>query len=489
MSAYRQALLDAAYAAYRNGDYGRARGTLGLVVGSGWRELLALRFMARVEEQLGNLSATATWLQAASEIDPDNATVHSDLGDALRKLGDLDVAIRAYRRAIERDPGLTSAYGGMVHALHLSARDAEALTCAKALLRRAPTVDAHRIAGTTLVWLNRHEEAIEHFRAAQVLSPDDATARYHEGMALLALGEFDAGWRLYEARRDEGAANPAGRELTQSLRQDGSDIRGKTVLLHAEQGLGDAIQFIRYAPLLAQRGVVVWLVVAPALKPLLSTIDGVAGVLAWDEPQPDAALHCSLMTLPLAFGTGSDSIPSQVPYLKASTERVETWRQRLGAGSRRRIGIAWSGNPTQPDDRLRSIPIVCLIQLLQRQDCEFHVVQTGLTAMDAARCTQLGVHDHSAELRDFSDTAALMEALDLIVSVDSAPAHLAGALARPTWLLLQSNADWRWMRDRTDSPWYPTMRLFRQHKPGDWDSVIAAVEHALDQLVPALIGA
>ena len=482
MSAYGQALLDAAYAAYRNGYYEQARSTLGLVVGSGWRELLTLRFIARVEERLGNLDATAIWLDVAAEIDPDNATVHSDLGDALRKLGNLDDAIRAYQRAIERDPGLTGAYGGMVHALHLATRDAEALACAENLLAHTATADGHRIAGTALVWLNHHEEAIERFRAAQVLCPDDATARYHEGMALLALGEFDAGWRPYDARHAEAVAEPIGRELAQSPWQGDSDIRGKTIVLRGEQGLGDAIQFVRYAPLVAQLGAAVWLEVAPVLRPLLETVDGVVGVLAWDASMPVASLHCPLMSLPLLFGTSRDTIPSEVPYLKANAERVQTWTRRLGIGSRRRIGIAWSGNPVQPDDRLRSIPGERLIPLLGRQDCEFHVVQTGSTAIDIERLVQLGVHDHSADLHDFGETAALMMALDLVISVDSAPAHLAGALARPTWLLLQSNADWRWMRDRTDSPWYPTMRLFRQPRPGDWDCVISAVTRALDEV-------
>ena len=482
MSAYGQALLDAAYAAYRNEDNEQARAALGLVVGSGWRELLTLRFIARVEERLGNLAATASWLQAAAEIDPQNATVRSDLGDALRKLGSLDEAIRAYRHAIDRDPGLTSAYGGMIHALHLTTHDAEALACAESLLANTATADAYRIAGTALVWLNRHEEAIERFRTAQVLCPDDATSRCHEGMALLALGEFDAGWRLYDARRAGTVAESTGRDLAQSMWQGGSDIRGRTIVLRGEQGLGDAIQFVRYAPLVAQFGATVWLEVAPALKPLLQTVDGVAGVLAWGEPWPAAALYCSLMSLPLAFGTGCDTIPSEVPYLKSNAERVEAWRRRLGSRSRRRIGIALSGNRAQPDDRLRSIPVERLLPLLRRQDCEFHAAQTGLTATDAERFAQLGVYDHSVELHDFGETAALMMALDLVISVDSAPAHLAGALARPTWLLLQSNADWRWMRDRTDSPWYPTMRLFRQPNPGDWDSVISAVVRALDEL-------
>ena len=191
---------------------------------------------------------------------------------------------------------------------------------------------------------------------------------------------------------------PTGRDLAQPMWQGGRDIRGRTIVLRGEQGLGDAIQFVRYAPLVARLGAAVWLEVAPALTPLLKAVDGVAGVLAWDEPCAAASLHCPLMSLPLALGTSRDTIPCQVPYLMADAERVEAWRQRLGSRSRRRIGIAWSGNPAQPDDRLRSIPGERLSPLLQRQDCEFHTVQTGLTATDAERFAQLGGNDHSAEL-------------------------------------------------------------------------------------------
>lgn len=480
MNTYAQTLLDSAYAAYRHRRYAEAWTALGFTIGSGWRDALALRFMAHLEGLRGNTQAAADLLAAAVVIEPDSATGHSHLADALCRLGRLREAELPYRRAIELDHGVTEAYGGLARVLHLSNRDREALAVAETALAQArDRAHAHRMLGTALVWLNRHEEAIEQFRAAQAKDPDDATARCHEGMALLALGRFNPGWELYEARRMASAVDTAFRDLPQPMWHGDADIRGQTILLHAEQGLGDAIQFVRYAPLVAECGASVWLEVSPRLKPLVATMPGIAGVVAWGEPLPDCALHCPLLSLPMAFGTGPASIPARVPYLQANTQRAAAWRQRLGAASRRRIGIAWSGNPSHPDDVLRSIPLDCLLPLLRRQDCEFHVVQTGVTTSDAARLTQLGVHVHSDAPFDFAETAALMQSLDLVISVDSALAHLAGALGRPTWLLLQSSADWRWMRERLDTPWYPTMRLFRQGGDGDWRVVIGDAMRAL----------
>lgn len=483
MNAYAQTLLDAAYAAYRRRHYAEAWRTLMFVAGSGWRDAVALRFIAHLEDLRNDTEAAVAWLATAISIDPFSATAHSHLADALARLGRLQDAIPKYQRAIELDINLLEAYGGLVGVLHLLHRDAEALALAEtAVLHAADKAHAHRMVGTALAWLNRYEAAIEKFRAAQAHSPDDATARHNEGMALLALGQFRAGWPLYEARREPTAIDSTFRDLPQPTWHGDDDIRGRTILLYAEQGLGDAIQFVRYAPLVAARGGIVWLEVARAVKPLLASMRGIAGVTAKGETRPDCALQCPLMSLPHVFDTELASIPAEVPYLPIDPARRDAWRQRLGAPTRRRIGIAWSGNPSHSDDRLRSIPLEMLTPLLQRKDCEFHVVQTGVTAADATRLAQLGVRDDSAALCDFAETAALMASLDLIISVDSAPAHLAGALARPTWVLLQFSADWRWMLDRTDSPWYPTQRLFRQPSPGGWNSVVMDVVQALDTL-------
>ena len=486
MNIYAQTLLDAAYAAFRNRRYAEAYTVLGFVAGSGWRDALTFRFLAHLEDLRNDTEAALSWLSAAIAIDPANPTAHSHGADALCKLNRLGEAEAAYRRAIALDPTLTEAYGGLTKVLHLTDRDEEALACAeKSLIDAKDPAHAHRILGTALTALNRYEDAIDQFRAAQIIDPADATARTHEGMALLALGRFQEGWLCYEARRTATAVNTTFRDLPQPLWHGDADISGQSILLHAEQGLGDTIQFLRYAPLAAARGARVWLEVPRPLCRLAATVEGVAGVVVTGDPLPDCAFQCPLLKLPMAFGTGADSIPATVPYIHADRQAVAAWQQRLGATRRRRVGIAVSGNRDLPDNRLRSIPVARLLPLLRRQDCEFHIIQTGLAEADAAELAQLGVYDHSGALSDFADTAALMSVLDLIISVDSAPAHLAGALARPIWLLPQFSADWRWQRDRTDSPWYPTMRLFRQPRPGDWDGVVADVGRALDT-VPAV---
>ena len=481
MNVYAQTLLDAAYAAFRSRRYAEAWTTLGFVAGSGWRDALTFRFLAHLEDLRGDTEAALDWLSAAIAIDPTSATAFSHYADAAHKLHRLNEAESFYRKAIFLDPTLTEAYGGLVSVLHLLNRDGEALELAKTSLHATnDPAHAHRIVGSALTMLNRHEEAIDQFRAAQLVSPTDATALNHEGMALLSLGQFREGWRRYHARHSIDSVHTTFRNLPQPLWQGDIDISGHSILLHAEQGLGDTIHFLRYAPLLAERGATVWLEVPRPLRRLAATIEGVTGVIVPYDPLPDCAFQCPMLNLPMAFRTDMDSIPANIPYIQPDRRRIEEWRQRLGTSARRRIGIAWSGNPSLAENRLRSISLPALLPLLQRADCEFHVVQTGHTEADAALLAQLGAHDHSVALSDFGDTAALMASLDLIISVNSAPAHLAGALGRPTWLLLQFSADWRWMRDRTDSPWYPTMRLFRQQQPGNWDSVIADVAQALD---------
>lgn len=490
MNIYAQTLLDAAYAAFRNRRYAEAFAVLGFVAGSGWRDALTFRFLAHLEDLRGETEAALSWLSAAIAIDPANPTAHSHSADALFKLNRPSDAEAAYRRAIALDPALTEAYGGLANLLHLTDRDDEALACAeRSLIDAKDPAYAHRIVGTALTSLNRYEEAIDQFRAAQIINPADATARTYEGMALLALGRFGEGWLRYDARRAATATDTTFRELPQPLWHGDADISGQTILLHAEQGLGDTIQFMRYAPLVAARGARVWLEVPRPLLRLAATVEGVTGAIAPGDPLPDCDFQCPLLKLPMAFGTDAEGIPAAVPYIQADRQAVAAWRQRLGATRRRMVGIALSGNIDNRENRLRSIPAAGLLPLLRREDCEFHVVQTGLAKADAAQLAQLGVQDHSGALSDFADTAALMSVLDLIISVDSAPAHLAGALARPTWLLPQFSADWRWQRNRTDSPWYPTMRLFRQPRPGDWDSVVAEVGRALDSLpavTPAL---
>src|ERR1700722_4137054 len=273
MNVYAQTLLDTAYDAFRNRRYAEAFTVLGFVAGSGWRDALTFRFLAHLEDLRDDTEAALSWLSAAITIDPGNATAHSHSADALCKLDRLSAAEAAYRHAITLDPTLTEAYGGLVRVLHLMERDDEALACAETSLNDAKDpAGAHRIVGTALTALNRHEEAIDQFRSAQIINPGDATARTYEGMALLSVGRFQEGWLGYEARRIATATDTTFRDLPQPLWQGDSDTIDRTIRPSAGQGLGDPIQFLRYARLAAARGASVWLEVPRLLRRLAATV-------------------------------------------------------------------------------------------------------------------------------------------------------------------------------------------------------------------------
>jgi ADP-heptose:LPS heptosyltransferase len=266
-------------------------------------------------------------------------------------------------------------------------------------------------------------------------------------------------------------------------RWNGEDIAGKTLLLAPEQGHGDTIQFCRFASALRAMNVRTVMVVHPALAPLLRRARDVARVIALGERFAAHDYDCWTLplTLPRLLRTTLDTIPAEVPYMATDPAKVAAWSARLaGMPGRLRVGIAWSGRLRHPNDARRSIPAAEFATVLDCPDIAFVVVQKGATAADAASLARHGsLFDPGEELRDFADTAALMQCLDLVVSVDSSPAHLAGALARPVWVLLPHNPDWRWLLGRDDSPWYPTARLYRQPRPGDWPGVLRTVRDAL----------
>jgi hypothetical protein len=258
-------------------------------------------------------------------------------------------------------------------------------------------------------------------------------------------------------------------------------VAGRTLLLHHEQGLGDTLQMLRYVPLLAERGARVIVLVPAALVTIAATVPGVAQVVAEGPDLPAFDLHCPMMSLPLAFGTTLASVPANVPYLVAPAGVRADWRARLGPATRRRIGIAWSGSTTHQNDRHRSLPLRRLLPLLDRR-AEFISVQKEYRPDDQQfMLADRRVRDLAGQLGDFADTAGLLAELDLVICVDTAVAHLAGALGRPVWLLLPFAPDYRWLLGREDSPWYPTMRLFRQPAYSDWDAVISALGTALDK--------
>jgi hypothetical protein len=326
------------------------------------------------------------------------------------------------------------------------------------------------------------------FLRVVTLQPDHADAHYHSALAALSIGNFRDGWQQYEWRwRSFGAA--ARRTFAQPLWLGDTSLEGRTILLHAEQGMGDAIQFARYVPLVAQRARSVVLEVHRPLKSLLGRLEGAAAVFNLGDPLPSFDLQCPLLSLPLAFGTELGTIPGREPYLRSSDASRMIWSERLPQRQPLRVGLVWAGNPELKNDRNRSIPLERMAPLLAMPGVQFVSLQRDVRSGDAEvlmRSDQLT--DISADLQDFDDTAAVVSLLDLVIAVDTAVAHLAGALGKPVWLLLPFGPDPRWMLDREDSPWYPTARLFRQPKRGDWDFVLARVCQEVGNLVGNSIG-
>ena len=457
------------------------------------RDLLVDSFNARgiALATNGKIEAALGCFEAAVAAHPTHAASLSNRANSLHLLGHIDAALASNDQAVAADPLHLDALFNRGLILFELGRFEEALACCDRVLARRPDhAPALGNRGATLQVLGRIDEAIASFEHAQVLRPDDRMHRFNESLARLAAGDYAEGWQRYEARWGT-PLHPARRTFAQP-QWHGEDVPSdRTILLHAEQGYGDTLQFCRYVPLVARRTRVVLEVSAP-LRHLMASLPGDPSIITEGEPLPHFDLHCPLLSLPLAFGTTLATIPAQIPYLQADRRLAARWRERLSSLPGIKIGLVWAGDSGRalPDarsrDRRRSIPLSCFAPLARHArlgaapEISFVSLQKGSAAMQAADPPPgLVLHDWTAALNDFADTAALVEALDLVVSADTAVAHLAGALGKPVWVLNRYDACWRWLRDRTDSPWYPTARLFRQTRHGDWDPVIAEVVVAL----------
>ncbi|MFT4254051.1 MAG: tetratricopeptide repeat protein, partial [Caulobacter sp.] len=381
---------------------------------------------------------------AALDLDPDFTQARLNLGNLLVRLGDPQAAVGCYHAVLEAAPNYALAEMNL---------------------------------GVALTALNRHEEAVQAYDRALAVAPAFHEARYRKALQLLRLGRFDESWPLHEARWNCAGHMP--RPYADKPYWTGDeDIAGETLLVYAEQGFGDTLQFCRYLPLLAARGAEIVLHADPKLRPLLEGASGVKALVSEGEARPAFDRHVSLMSLPLALRTTPDAIPGAGGYLVPPEDRTRHWAGRLPRTGRRRVGLAWSGNPEHHDDHNRSLPTDLAFELA-RGGVELVCLQTQLRPGDAEAMARCGVVDLVAEVGDFADTAALAASCDLVISVDTSVAHLAGALGLPLWVMLPFSADWRWMEDETACPWYASATLFRQRAIGDWAEVVRRVAAAM----------
>jgi len=528
IASYRRALHyrpQYAEAYYNIGRVHQSRGRWSEAI-SAYRRALSIRpDYTEVHNSLGNalqsagrLSEAVASYQKVIAIQPDHAEAHNNLGLAYQASGRPDAAIDSLERALALWPDYAEAhnnlgsvfaakglYGPAIsryrHALNLKTDFAEAhnnlgtallaqgdiresiASYERALACRPGYADALNNLGNALQTAGRLDEAIRHYEQALALKADLADAWWNLAYALLLKGDYAAGWPLYEWRWKAIGKHGPLRDFTQPLWLGESPLAGRTILLHHEQGLGDTIQMLRYVPLLADRGARVVIEVPPALAEIAARVPGTAAVVTQGKPLPGFDTHCPCMSLPLAFNTTLQTVPATVPYLSVPAATRDAWGTRLGNRPHRRVGLAWSGSITHSNDRHRSLSLPQLLPLLDAR-AEFHSLQKEYRPDDmTALAGESRLRDHATDLGDLADTAGLIEQLDLVIAVDTAVAHLAGALGKPVWLLLPFAPDYRWLLDRADTPWYPTMRLFRQPTFGDWDAVVRRVSAALADLL------
>lgn len=444
---------------------------------------------------LGRNDAAVAAFRRALSLDRAYAEAHGNLGNAMMNEGRTEEAERCYRRAVAVRPDYAAGYNNLGGALRKQGRLDAALAAYREALARKPDYPAAVCnLGRVMQQLGQHDEALAHYDRALRMDPALAEAHANRATVLLALGRLREGWEEYEWRwRVKGFTTPR-RDFGRPL-WDGAELGGRSILIHSEQGLGSAIQFARYAGLVASRG---GRVIVECQRPLTRLFASLAldpkapvahlgahlgvRIVAKGDPLPDFDVHAPLMSLPHIMGTSLDTIPREVPYLSVDGALDELWRQRSTAWPRPRVGLVWAGNRRHDNDANRSMPAERLAPLLSEPGISFVNLQIGPAATDLARLPltrDRRYYDPGPEIADFADTAAIIGHLDLVISVDTAVAHLAGALARPVWLLVPFVAEWRWLLERDDSPWYPTMRLFRQRAPGDWAELIGRVRTAL----------
>ena len=480
-------------------DFAKARHNLGVCLAQQGRHEEAAHSLrsalqlepdyAEASYNLGNVlmaqkhhaEAVAAYEEAV-RLRPNYFEAYNNLGLELLELGRTGEAVVVLRQAARLRPRSAEAHNNLGLALEQQGRFAEAEASFEQALRLNPQyAEAHANLASTYNDQGRSEEALASYQQALRLQPNAASAHWNRALVWLQSGDFEHGWPEYEWRWQRKHSPP--RPFPQPL-WDGSPLHGRAILLHMEQGLGDMLQFIRYAPLVKRRGGRVIVECPPVLLSLFASCAGIDHLVPEGEPLPEFAVQAPLMSLPGLLGTTLQTIPAEVPYLSAASERIAYWRRQLASVPALKIGIAWQGNPRHRWDRHRSIPLVQFAPLARRKGVQLYSLQKGpgtdqLEALAGRFAVSTLTPGAAMTPETFMDTAAIMKNLDLVISTDTALAHLAGALAVPVWVALSVRVDWRWLRERTDSPWYPTMRLFRQQELGAWSAVFERMARVL----------
>lgn len=503
---------------YRAGDYAQAALTSRALLGRAGESAEALNLLGLSELRLGNFRQSLEAFERSLAGKPAQAVICLNRGHALQSLARNEEALGSFEAALALRPDYSKAHLARVSLLRRGGRLGEALAACEQWLAADPSAaEAFNLRGNVLTKLGRTDEAIADYRravdlrpafpaalnnlakalkdkgrfrealasyeAALALRPDYAMAHINKALLLLLMGDYRAGWRLFEWRwKSVRAAKNRDYPVPRWLGDE--DIRGRRLLVWGEQGYGDLIQFSRFIPVLAGMGIDVCLEAPRSLVPLLETLDATFEIREMNTRQESGFdRHCPLMSLPFALGITLDNLPGSSRYLAAPPAAKASWAGRLGRPQRFRVGLAWSGSTAHANDRNRSLALAALKPLLAL-DVEFHVVQKDIRQSDLTVLAASAISTHEGALLSFADTAALIEAMDLVISVDSSPAHLAGALGKPVWVLLPFVPDYRWLLERADSPWYASARLFRQPAAGDWDAVVRQLVAALAVLLP-----
>ena len=476
--------LDRATSAYKEGNLTEAEKLVLQIVATDASSFDAFHLLAVVQWRLNKHQAALSNIDRAIWLQPRTAKAHHNRAHILQAVNRHEEALASFDRTIELQPDLATAHSDRGTTLYALKRYEEALRAYEKAIALQPNYPiAHYNRGLALHELRRCQDAIVSYDHALKLRPNFPEARLNQSLSWLLIGDFDKGLPGYEWRNEVKSPGNSKRVFAQPQWSGQEDIHEKTILLHAEQGYGDTIQFCRYVAIVAARGAHVILEVPESLVELMRSLNTPVQIIAKGQPLPNFDMHCPLLSLPLALATRLNTVPASVPYLKASPHHVNRWASRLGPRNKPRIGLVWSGEQTHANDLNRSFPLTLLLPLLDL-DALFVSLQKDLRPDDAnILVSRSDLRHFGDDLKSFADTAALLASLDLVVSIDTSVVHLAGALAKPIWVMLPFTPDWRWLLDRTDSPWYPTARLFRQDESGAWPAVIEHVRVALRSFI------